>query len=246
MKMIIENKDDRYRWVLREGTHRIATSTHWWTDAAIAAADYADFCAAMAGATVVVVDDEGEPAVVKAVDEESGPQSPLGTGGQPPESREQASDPARPSGSLATGPAQEAGGSLAPRYFATGNGRIHDREWGFGKQNYILKLWAVHEDGMLANDSAPEVEAERRRLLDLLNRGDIARRSLAREITANFDALAEGLTTEVTAARLRQALARLTEHAAELRSYCNAWEWKYKESWDEEEAAIKALYVRVV
>jgi hypothetical protein len=41
--------------------------------------------------------------------EESRPQSPSGTGGQPPESREQAYDPARPSG-----PAQDAGGSLTP------------------------------------------------------------------------------------------------------------------------------------
>lgn len=44
------------------------------------------------------------------------------------------------------------------------------------------------------------------------------------------------------AERLRVALTIAKEAADERRAYCQAWEWKYKAQWDEEDAAIcKAL-----
>ena len=40
---------------------------------------------------------------------------------------------------------------------------------------------------------------------------------------------------------LEAGLSRLFDHAAEVRSYADGWEWKYKQSWDEEMEAARAL-----
>ncbi len=40
---------------------------------------------------------------------------------------------------------------------------------------------------------------------------------------------------------LTAGLSRLFDHAAEVRSYADGWEWKYKQSWDEEMEAARAL-----
>lgn len=43
---------------------------------------------------------------------------------------------------------------------------------------------------------------------------------------------------EAENARLREALERAKDHAAELRSYCDGWEWKYGKDWDAEDKLI--------
>lgn len=53
------------------------------------------------------------------------------------------------------------------RYFREGDGRIRDREWG--QSGYVLKVWAMRDDGGGLTDVGPEVEAELSRLLVLLN-----------------------------------------------------------------------------
>lgn len=53
------------------------------------------------------------------------------------------------------------------RYFRENYGRIRDREWC--QPGYVLKVWAVREDGGGLTDVGPEVEAELSGLLALLN-----------------------------------------------------------------------------
>ncbi|TXH52601.1 MAG: hypothetical protein E6Q97_15770 [Desulfurellales bacterium] len=77
---------------------------------------------------------------------------------------------------------------------------------------------------------------------DNLRRAEFAEAQLDEALSGCRETNSRAEAAEARAEKMREALVVAREAAGERRSYCQAWEWKYKAQWDEEDAAIsKAL-----
>lgn len=99
--------------------------------------------------------------------------------------------------------------------------------------------WLEPEHILAAADRIDVLEAEVTRLKSQQEADDA---HAERTASALWAFLQRAEAAEARAEKMREALAAAREAAGERRSYCQAWEWKYKAQWDEEDAAIsKAL-----